>query len=98
MPPGFVLFQTESLHRGLDPILHRSDDPHLEGVAQIREQELPGKPVVDAVAVCEELGHRRLGGEEVAGLAVGEAFEEIGRQVEPPKELLFGHPIGLCRG
>jgi hypothetical protein len=95
--PGLVLFQTESLHRGLDPILHRSDNPNLECITQIGEQELAGKPVINAVAVREKLGDGRLGGEEVAGLAVGKALKEIGRQVKPPKELLFGHPIGLGR-
>ena len=55
-------------------------------------------PVIDAVAVVQQLSDRCLGGKDIAGLAVGEALVKVGRKVEPPEELLLGHPVGLGGG
>ena len=51
--------QTQSAHRRVDPVRHRSDDPHLERGAQILEEKLSGETVIDPVAVPEQLGDRR---------------------------------------
>ena len=70
-------------HRRPDAIVQRGDQTHLEDIAGSLEQELAGKPVVDAVAIGEDLAESRLRGQEVTLPAAREPLEEVRRHVEP---------------
>ncbi len=59
MPVSLLAGQIQPVHRRLDSVWHRSDDPYLERSAQILEEKLSGKTVIDAVALPEQLGDRR---------------------------------------